>query len=88
MNNKTKSFMSKNATNLLRISLSEMSDVIREHGEVVRNPVLLAEIDDYGQAYPWGRVSSAWWLGRRWPSDHRGSVHHLGYVLLTKYIFV
>lgn len=55
---------------LLGVPLSEVSDVVGEDGEVVWYPVLLAEVDDDGQADAGRGVARAGRLGGRRPRHH------------------
>lgn len=43
---------------LLSVPLSKVAYVVGKDGEVIRDPVVLAEADYDGQAHPWGRVPS------------------------------
>lgn len=71
-------------TDLLSISLSKMSDVVREHSEVVWYSVLLAEANYDWKTHSWSRVPCTRWFCRCWPSDYCSPVNHLRDVLLRR----
>lgn len=64
-------------TNLLGIPLPKMPDVVGEHSEVVRYPMLLAEVHDDRQADPRRGVPGAWGVCGGRPRHHRGPVDDL-----------
>lgn len=71
----------RHSTHQLRVPLAEVADVVGEDGEVVGDAVLVAELDDDGQAHARRGVARARRLRGRRALRQRRAVHHLRHVL-------